>query len=388
MKNSSLIILMAIAIGLVFFGWSRSGSRKQQGPQSKVQLVKFAVDAVREIHITPGEGEPLILKATSDMIWMVPSLDYKADSSKVGNLLLSTALLESNQKVTENPANYDRLGITGKASKNLLFKDVSGQVIAGLEFGRERERPQGSFGDPGQYIKPLNQASVYLVRGKSLDVSIDAAEWLDTTILKLPAKDIKAISVLSSEPALEISMDSSEDKDQWNVQGLKEGEKARDWVPAGIAGHFEDLSFSKVFKRNADDVKDIAFRNLLKVQAKSGLIYSFSGDTKDGEFYLGLSTLTETDANDTLVKTSLELNSRFERWVYLMESWNAANFQKKYEDFVEAPPSPEEAVTPAPRAPISKPASFLRTPPEETDHGHKKTVPQSPDEATPAPTLD
>jgi hypothetical protein len=129
--------------------------------------------------------------------WLVAEKgNYPAAARKLRRVALALADLTLVERKTREPKLYPRLDVedpgTGKSTL-VTLKDKSGATLAALIVGKERADRLGD-GVGGVYVRRPGHRQSWLAAG-SLDLSGDAASWLEGTILDIPEQRIAEITL-------------------------------------------------------------------------------------------------------------------------------------------------------------------------------------------------
>jgi hypothetical protein len=120
--------------------------------------------------------------------WLVAEKgNYPAAAHKLRRIALALADLTLVERKTREAKLYPRLDVAdpGAGTSTLVtLKDRSGATLAALIVGKERTDRLGE-GVDGVYVRRPGHPQSWLAAG-SLDLSGDAASWLERTILDIP----------------------------------------------------------------------------------------------------------------------------------------------------------------------------------------------------------
>jgi hypothetical protein len=397
MSKRAFILLVAI-IGLLTLTvrWnSRRGVDTRFRPGRP--LLSFDLSRVRQIVVaTP---EKTFSFARDDDAWIARSHhDYPADSSRIQGMLLKLLDLKSGQAITSNPDHYSRLGLSPEKKSSVTLENASGDIFAAIDLGRERETASRNTLTGGMFVRPHDGPTVYLV---SDPPPLPDAEtpWLETTLLALAESDIRTIRFLAADPPLSLLPASEKDGGErtFHLEGLQDGDREKTWQVRQAVNAFSDLHFAEVFPEGAPETAGRDFRPLVELSTGDGRTYRFSGSGSEDSFYCRIRVFAAPgdEKNDSPEKKTVEIDSAFSPWVYRLESWDAALFNKEYKDFVESGQT-EDAETDgsAPTREETPPAGSSGTVPESDDDPAppgKSADPLSetaPDAPPPEPSLD
>ena len=130
--------------------------------------------------------------------WLVAEKgDYPATADKLRRVALTLVDLTLPEPKTREPKLYPRLEVEDPGpgqSPLVTLKDKSGATLAAPIVGKERYDRLGG-GSAGVYVRKPGQRQSWLAAG-ALDLSGDAASWLERAILDIPERRIAAFTLV------------------------------------------------------------------------------------------------------------------------------------------------------------------------------------------------
>jgi hypothetical protein len=210
--------LILFGLGLAVFGASFApdravtGGQKAQAGAAVFPGLPARLAEASEIEIT-AKGETLPIQLV-DGQWVLPGKDgFRALNSRVHALLTGLAELRLAEPRTSDLAFYARLGVDDPArpeSSATLIRvlDARGAPLAALILGHSRTRMQESAGSASAdslYIRRPEEATSWLANG-ALDVSADAATWIDRAVLDIASGVIAKATIQHGEETITLAM--------------------------------------------------------------------------------------------------------------------------------------------------------------------------------------
>jgi hypothetical protein len=151
--------------------------------------------------------------------------NYPAQARRIRRIALGLADLTLVERLTREKRLYPRLAVEdpGKGTATLVtLKDKSGKVLAALIVGKERADRLG-VGQNGVYVRRPGHAQSWLAAG-SLDLSGNAASWLERPILDIPEEQIARIA-LTQPDGRSLVISRSAPQGKFAVAGAPAGAK-------------------------------------------------------------------------------------------------------------------------------------------------------------------
>lgn len=180
----ALLVVLAGLYGIL----TLVGRADSQGPSGPVYetLAELEGADVTRIDIRGPAGDSVVLEKTASG-WTVN--EFGADSAAVQRLLNATGAAQAGDRVSKNPANHPRLGVSADSAWQLTATGSQGSESR-LLLGK----PGPSFNSV--YVRLPGQDDVFLVTG---DLRAAAArplnEWRDKVIARLDTAEIDLLHV-------------------------------------------------------------------------------------------------------------------------------------------------------------------------------------------------
>ena len=338
MTKKTLFLLILAAAGLIVFAKYNDIKQSHLSRSVSENLLTFDIQAVNEA-VIQNKGKEFRFVQVSEGKWKCPtSNDFPAKASALNELILKLYDLESSQKLTSNKENYAAFGLDASRSV-ITLKDKEGKNLCVLELGKPRESlHQKSAGDVCRYAKSGTSDSVYLI---NLDFEMPEApsDWLQKVILNLPKKEIHKIALLTTKPEVTL-LKKEKEEEVFELKGVKPEETVKPWMINQLSGTFEGLAFSDVMTSKAAEELELTFTETAQVTTTEGFLYRFSLAKQKEKSFMRLfaeviNLPAEEDKAKALQEKAAKLNEDFSKWVYELDSYDAANFTKSYKDFIE-----------------------------------------------------
>jgi hypothetical protein len=244
-------VAAAIAAAIAFAVVARDAASRQVHPVEGLVAPEWsaAFPGARSIHIRSPQGELTLTRASLEAPWtLAERAGYPINPTAVATLDRDLAALKFSGVRTNDPGNYDRLGVSDPASGGkgvrLTVADAKGAPIADWIVGAKRSG--------GVFIRRPSEARAYATQGEVPDIGAPDF-WLDLDFLRLSRADIAKVEITPSGegPAYALERGASTASDF----ALTDPGKGWDLITAGAGngpgGATADLKFLDVRPRSA-----------------------------------------------------------------------------------------------------------------------------------------
>lgn len=200
MKGKTLLILSVsvILLGGAALFWS--GDPTSDSGKTKMGDRLFAdlpVNNVAFIEISDGDHQVTLKKG--DSIWQVEERHgYPANFDAIRDLVVSFSRMKIGRTFTGTPESLERLSLLAPSSETakgrgtgIVLKDGTGKILADVVLGETRTPGDNRS---GQYIKPRENNSVFLVDGSFRFLKAAPEDWLKDEILNIRAADVEMVT--------------------------------------------------------------------------------------------------------------------------------------------------------------------------------------------------
>ncbi len=344
--RGTLILAAAavIALGAAYYGRQSMQPTGVADSGAFVPGLMTRVNDVAGIVITSG-GETATLRKRDTGWVVVEKHNYPADLSEVRALVLGLAELRRIEPKTANPERYAEIGLadaTESAAGPILVRlqDGAGGDLAAVAVGKQR--PGAAEGNRSQYyVRTPDDPRAWLTEGR-LPSARAASDWIDSQILDIEDKRIRAVTVVHADQAMLRVAKQSDTDDNYSLQGLAEGEEVESvYAVNSIARSARALTAKDVARSDALAAADRPVR--VTVETFDGLNVELSFDKHEDEVHVRLQA---SAAEDGTTGSGLDaevgkLNERWRDWVYTVPAYQFDSLVTKREDLIKKPPAPE-----------------------------------------------
>ena len=387
-KQFIVLAIVMVVIGTAAWLYSHRQSQGWRGQNPKLGqklLGNFQVNDVAQIRIQRGTNVLALAKANG--IWSVKQRDdYPANFQQISELLLKLRGLKIIQTEDVDPSQLPELNLAapgpGTNSATLLaLSDDNGKPIRTLFLGKQHlqqsSRPASDAMDnswpDGRYVlASSNSTTVAVISDPLNEAAPDADSWLDKTFLSI--QNPKSVSVEFPTTTNSWTLTRQSATNQWQLAGLKPGEKLDESQASDTADSFASPNFTDVVtdknpehtgldKPTNVEIKTFdGFDYLLKVGLKTNDNYFLTVHTsallprepvaaKDGK--PAQQTAADKAFNDHLKKLQDKLarESALNKWVYSVPAWSLDPLLKNRGQLLVPPPATTGTNTPAANQP-------------------------------------
>jgi hypothetical protein len=255
--------------------------------------------------------------------------------------------LKTLEAKTTKPDLHGRLQLDdpkGEGTKAIGFtlKDAKGTVVADMVVGKRRANLAG--GTDRSYVRKTADNQAWLVEG-SLDLRMDAAEWLEREIVNLPAQRFHEASTIQPDgKRLTVRRAKPEDAD-YTVVGLPANAKIKSqFTVNGIAGALDGLTLDDV--RAVSDLEFKPANGWAEFKSPDGLVIKVEIASRDEKSWVRLSaayqappagtaSTGEAKTPEQVQDEAKAINARLGTWAFQLNSYKLEKFQTKLADLLE-----------------------------------------------------
>jgi hypothetical protein len=199
MKAKTFLILLLAAGLLVALALLRFGDddkRAGLGMGDKL-FADLPVNQVAAVTVADAENQATLIKG--DTVWQVEARSgYPADFDELRDMVVKLSRLKVGRSFSGSADSLARLSLlppsdpnTSARGRQITLKAASGEVLADILLGKSREAENGGG---GQYLKKVDDETVYLVDGDFRFLKTDPAEWLEKEILNINADAVASVA--------------------------------------------------------------------------------------------------------------------------------------------------------------------------------------------------
>lgn len=350
-----LLVAAAVVAALATFAVMRreSATSRSEAPQVLLPQLAARVNEVTAMEINGPKGAFRVTRDNEDR-WIMPEKSgYPGNADKIRKAILGLSELTTVESRTDNPAQYERLGVadpgSGSSGIGVRLLDGSGRDIAALIVGKTKTAESDQR--PGEiYVRRPGEAGSWLAKGR-LGVVPEAVEWLERELFRLKRDrvaevvvthgDGERVRVSRAEPAAE----------DFTLAGIPKGKAATSAYDVNaIAGALEFVTFEDV--RRARDLDIGAGAANARFKTFDGLVVTVRTALRDSKFWArfefaaepatapaGAAGLLDADA---VKKQAAEWQARVADWVYQIGDYQAKDLTRRMKDLLrdeEKPPA-------------------------------------------------
>ncbi len=364
MSKQSLIILVLAALivgGLATVMLGQRTPSNQVAGESQLLIPQFAAQSEQLSLITIddlGDEEPPVTLRRVDRDWQVAERHgYPVDHGKLRQLVQQLARLETVEAKTAKAENHASLGLAESGDEAATRLTLETDETFALLIGNTAPRRNTHYG------RLVGQDQTWLL-SERLDAPSVVADWLDKSIIDIPATDVREVSI--SHPTASQDLQLSGDGNSFVLRDIPEGrELSYPSIGNTVAGALAALSLEDVVPAATatppDDAVVTEFRTVSGVflQVRSWLVdeqamvdfdasmaqpvseetepdpAESSGDSEQGE--VGLD-----DAQNTAAAQVAELNQRLSPWVFQISRYKFDNLRKTRDSLLKPLPTSDD----------------------------------------------
>ena len=288
-KQFILVLVLVLIVGGAGLAvrWHSASSWEGAGNRSGKVLGGFALNDVARVVIQTADSTLTLAK--KDDAWVVRERDdYPADFARVGDLIQGLWQMKPVQEVNAGPSQFPRLDLVtpakGAANTATLvdLQDKDGKRLAALLVGKKFLKKSPQFPDAegfpaGRYVMPAGTHAVSLVNERLETAEPKPAAWLDKSFVRI--NRIQSVAVVSGSAQWKFTRENEAASD-WNLEGIKDGEKLDKAKVPSFASLFGSPAFADVQAANASRE---GFDSTATVTTFDGFTYTFRFGKPDGD---------------------------------------------------------------------------------------------------------
>jgi parvulin-like peptidyl-prolyl isomerase len=342
-KQLSVLAIVAVA-ALVVTALLYSVERKTETAYEAGSLLVQGVDPqqIGSIHVESAETTATLTRLESGGFVVEERENYRADPEAVNRLLIKCLDITVGKKVTDDPANHQKLGVAEEEpeSATVTLYDADGQEIVGIVVGANRDKQQGV------YVRKAGDDAVYATE-RFLSIDTRANDYLPTDLFEIDKEDIASVTVKTPGEAYTIVAGEGADGKP-TIQDPPEGKRGKDWAVGSVFRLLTSLSFEDVKKE-----RDLAaeWDATYTCELEEPVTYTVHSAEVDDKIWvkLGASSRKQQSAGDDLAEETVQAISdaqdfldRHNGWVYQLPKWSGSRLRKPLADLVEDIPDPDK----------------------------------------------
>jgi len=349
MKASKLLFILVLTLliggGAVYmFQEQEKQVLDQEFGQEFLSGLSDKINDVSRVIVQDDAMTVNLVKKESDWVLEEKS-GYPADFSKVKQLLVTLADMETIESKTSRPESYGRIGVQGvgvegdEKSKQIKLLDKSEGLLYSVIIGKAKQA-SGPGSKQALYARLENEDKSWLVSG-SVRVPTSLDQWLDKAIVNIDRKEIQSVEIKHADNTSLKIFKAEKEATDFTIEEQPAGTKVKSVSTVNnIASGLQNLTFDDVVVRSKFEIDE---KEISHVSFKTfdDLIVNAKLAKKDDKDYIWFDAKSATGEGESMNKAQ-ELNNDFALWIYQVPSFKADALLKQMADLVE-PEVKEEA---------------------------------------------
>ena len=342
MKASKLILILALAIligggAIYMFNQQEQAVVDQEFGQPFLAGLSNKINDVSRVVVQDDSMTVNLIKA--DDGWVVEEKSgYAADFSKVKQLLVTLAEMETIESKTSRPESYGRLGVQGvgvqgdESSKQIKLLDKADNMLYSVIVGKAKQAT-GQGAKSALYVRQDNEETSWLVTG-AVRPPFTLNDWLDKSIIDLKRSRIQSVVIKHADNTNLTIARANKEATDFAIEDQPDGTKVKSISTVNnIAGGLQNLTLDDVFVRGKFEIDEKEI-NTAEFKTFDDLLVTAKLAKKDEANYIWFDVKTLGD--DEAIRTEAqELNRNFALWVYQIPDFKATNMLKQMNDLIE-----------------------------------------------------
>ncbi len=335
--------LLAAALAVIAFAIWLSSQRHLERATLAGDLVlpglEHSVSTVTQVRLKKGDGTSTTLQR-ADSGWNVTERSWPADLTRVRRLLLNLGALNVVEEKTRMPAYYPAIGVEDVNSAKAAGTEVT-IVSPARTWGLIVGKPSGA---KSGYVR-VSGAAQSLLAAPQLTVDAAPKDWLDHTLIDLPAERVREIEEHPADGAAFTVAKQKKEDAHYSLTPLPRGRElsaagAADTLAAGLSG----VTLDDVSKGASAPAGVTSARALFRTF--DGLEIEATG-RKDGA--RALLTLAARSTQPGSAAEAQKLNARLSGWEFEIPDYKYAAIFVPVTELLKPLPEPKKpaAKTPA-----------------------------------------
>lgn len=353
MSNRNLLILGLIAVTMVV--WAVAMSKLASVPYSSPAASGYLIqgldpDKIAVIIVGGGEEEVKLVRRRQNFV--VENLDnYPAETDEINKLITICLDIMTEQLYTDNPENFETLGVTKKDARNLVeFFGADSNLITGVMIGKQKKGSEGIG-----YVRRVEDNKVYVTAKQIPWIKKRATDYVNQELLNVEREDIDSVTVSSPDDTYVLR---AGDNDTITLDNLPKDKSFKQDVAKSVFLALASVRFDDV---NAESkLKDLTFDKRYICRLKDSTTYTIWLAKDADKWFIKCDaeftdqtpvTITQgqADSEEELKKKEAKLLAQahaeeFSRkhrgWIYQIPDFKAVNMTKPLTELVENSPEP------------------------------------------------
>jgi Domain of unknown function (DUF4340) len=347
-RNAGMLLAAAVAVAaLATVAVMRRESATTAVNVSQIVLPQLAsrINETTAMEITGPKGAFRVARDAEGR-WIMPEKSgYPANADKIRKAILGLAELAAVESRTDNPAQYERLGVgdPGAASSSIGVRllDGSGRDLANLIVGKTKT-PESEQRPAEIYVRRPGEAGSWLAKGR-LGVVAESVEWLDREVFRLRRERVAEVLVTHADGEKVRVFRDKPDAADFTLAGIPKGKVATSAYDVNaLPGALEFVTFEDV--RRASDLNIGAGTVSARFKTFDGLVVTVRTAARDSKFWARYEISAEAAAPpaggaslldaEAVKKQAAEWQARVADWVYQIGDYQAKDLTRRLADLV------------------------------------------------------
>ncbi len=319
---AALLIVQAVVLAIVLWPRSTAGTAGEPflpGLQAdQVMQVTIGDDQQASIELLQREGK-----------WVIPAAgDYPCKEGAVPDFLAKLVALKRDRLVTQTADSHKRLKVADQDFVRVIELRLADSTVRRLYLGT-------SASSTAVHIRIAEQDQVYLAPGLSTgDIGAQAASWVDTLYSSIPQDQMVSVTLQNANGRL--ALNKGEDG-AWTLADLATGETLNQSAVTSWISRVASVRMVAPLGTEAQASYGLdSLKATVQIETKGQ-----DGTTKAYTLQVG----AQDEQDNTYVFKSSESPYYVRVGEYTVADWVG----KKRADFLQLPPTPTPATTPAPK---------------------------------------
>lgn len=349
MSNKKLTILGIVAALMVIWAimQSRISSKVAAEPSKPAYLIQGLNPAQIGAITVESDKNKVTLKLQSGHFVVAEKDNYPAKTSEINTLLTKCLEIQSAQFITDNPANFDDLGVTEEKAHSVIkffTPEPNSTLLAGLIIGNTRQVGGGTYVRLLSSDQPSSN-KVYIAPIVP-SFATEATNYIEQELTYIKPDDIESVTITT--PDGEYSLKAKQDSKEIILENIPAGKKLKSSEARKVFIALSNLRFDDVRKYS----EGMTFDNQCICQLKNSTVYTIKIAKKDDKSYISCQATftdvvtkpTKDDSEEQLKKKEAQLlawektnqfSEKHNGWLYQTPDWEAKLLTKKLSELLE-----------------------------------------------------
>jgi Domain of unknown function (DUF4340) len=335
-RTTTILIALAGAVALAATYVVQQRQQQAVAPTAGAALfpdLAAKANDVRRIEISGPKGSFSVTQGDGGN-WTLPDkAGYPARLDHVRKAILGLSELRPIEARTDDPALYERIGVTepGAAGSNAILvrlADQGGAELAALIVGKTKTA--GARGEI--YVRRPAEARAWLAQG-GLDIAADAIAWLDRAVLRLDRRRVASMVIVHPDgDTVRVERKAASDA-EFTLANLPKNKAPVTQIDVdALAGALESVILEDV--RRAAEV-DFSRAVRAVVRTFDGVQVTALAAQHGGKWWLRLAAAVDGPAsNAAAAKETAAINQRAGDWAYQVGDYQAKDLTRRLADLV------------------------------------------------------